>query len=178
MLLLIKIKEVYEMKMSKKNIVTVLCMAIMLILCCTTMVFAEDGSEAPTAALYGTFWSLLPPLIAIGLALITKEVYSSLFIGIVVGGVLYSIGSTEYGMFEGTFRHVLYDGIIGNLTASANVGILVFLVLLGVIVCLMNLTGGSAAFGRWAENHIHTRVGAQLATVVLGILIFVDDYFN
>ena len=107
-----------------------------------------------------------------------KEVYSSLFIGIVIGGILYSVGSTDYNMFEGTFRHVLYDGIIANLSDSNNVGILVFLVMLGVIVCLMNKSGGSAAFGRWAQKHIHTRIGAQLATIVLGVLIFVDDYFN
>ena len=115
---------------------------------------------------------------AIALALITKEVYSSLFIGIVIGGILYAIGSPDYNLFEGTFRHVLYDGIIGNLSDSYNVGILVFLVILGAIVCLMNKSGGSAAFGRWAQEHIHSRVGAQLATVALGVLIFVDDYFN
>ena len=165
------------MKGLKQRIVWIIGLA-MLIVACTPLIAlaAEEAAAEPT--LYGTFWSLMPPIIAIGLALITKEVYSSLFIGIVFGGILYSIGSTEYNMFEGTFRHVLYDGIIGNLSSGGNVGILVFLVLLGVIVCLMNQTGGSAAFGRWAQNHIHSRVGAQLATVVLGILIFVDDYFN
>ncbi len=95
-----------------------------------------------------------------------------------IGGILYSYGSTDYNMFEGTFRHVLYDGIIANLSDSNNVGILVFLVMLGIIVCLMNRSGGSAAFGRWAKNHIHSRMGAQLATIVLGVLIFIDDYFN
>lgn len=165
------------MKRLKQRIVWIIGLA-MLIVACTPLIAlaAEEAAAEPT--LYGTFWSLMPPIIAIGLALITKEVYSSLFIGIVFGGILYSIGSTEYNMFEGTFRHVLYDGIIGNLSSGGNVGILVFLVLLGVIVCLMNQTGGSAAFGRWAQNHIHSRVGAQLATVVLGVLIFVDDYFN
>lgn len=123
--------------------------------------------------MYGTIWALVPPFLAIGLALITKEVYSSLFIGIVVGGLFFS-GFT----FTGTFEHVLNDGIVASLSDSYNVGILVFLVILGIIVSLMNKSGGSAAFGRWAEAHIKSRVGAQLATLVLGILIFVDDYFN
>ena len=123
--------------------------------------------------MYGTIWALVPPFLAIGLALITKEVYSSLFIGIVVGGLFFS-GFT----FTGTFEHVLNDGIVASLSDSYNVGILVFLVILGIIVSLMNKSGGSAAFGRWAETHIKSRVGAQLATLVLGVLIFVDDYFN
>ena len=117
--------------------------------------------------------ALLPPVIAIALALITKEVYSSLFIGILVGGLLYSNFS-----FEGTVTHAFSDGIVASLSDSYNVGILVFLVVLGAIVCLMNKAGGSAAFGRWAQSHIHSRVGAQLATILLGCLIFIDDYFN
>lgn len=123
--------------------------------------------------MYGTIWALLPPFLAIGLALITKEVYSSLFIGIVVGGLLWS-GFT----FTGTFEHVLNDGLIASLSDSYNVGILIFLVILGIMVCLMNRSGGSAAFGRWAQVHIKTRVGASLATLLLGVLIFIDDYFN
>lgn len=122
---------------------------------------------------YNTVWGLLPPVIAIALALITKEVYSSLFIGILVGGLLYSNFS-----FEGTVRHVFLDGIVASLSDSYNVGILIFLVILGAMVCLMNRAGGSAAFGRWAQTHIKSRVGAQLTTVVLGCLIFIDDYFN
>ena len=122
---------------------------------------------------FNTALSLLPPVIAIALALITKEVYSSLFIGIVVGGLLYSNFS-----FEGTVLHVFESGIISVLSDSYNVGILVFLVILGAMVCLMNKAGGSAAFGRWAQGHIKSRVGAQLATIVLGCLIFIDDYFN
>ncbi|MBP3486496.1 MAG: Na+/H+ antiporter NhaC family protein, partial [Oscillospiraceae bacterium] len=122
---------------------------------------------------YNTFWALLPPIIAIALALITKEVYSSLFVGILVGGLLYSNFS-----FEGTVTHVFSDGIVSVLSDSYNVGILVFLVILGAMVCLMNKAGGSAAFGRWAQTHIKSRVGAQLATVLLGCLIFIDDYFN
>ena len=119
---------------------------------------------------YNTVWGLLPPVIAIALALITKEVYSSLFIGILVGGLLYSNFS-----FEGTVRHVFLDGIVASLSNSYNVGILIFLVILGAMVCLMNRAGGSAAFGRWAQTHIKSRVGAQLTTVVLGCLIFIDD---
>lgn len=118
-------------------------------------------------------WSLLPPFIAIALALITKEVYSSLFIGILAGGLLYSGFK-----FEGTLTHVFNDGIVASLSDAYNVGILVFLVILGILVCLMNKAGGSAAFGRWAEKHIKTRVGAQLATMALGVFIFIDDYFN
>ena len=120
-----------------------------------------------------SFWSLLPPIIAIVLALVTKEVYSSLFIGIVAGGLMWSGFS-----FEGTVTHVFNDGVVASLSDSYNVGILVFLVILGIIVSLMTKTGGSAAFGRWASKHIKTRVGAQLATMCLGVLIFIDDYFN
>ena len=122
---------------------------------------------------YQTAWSLLPALVAIGLALITKEVYSSLFIGIVLGGLLYS-GFT----FEGTLVHVFQDGIVGSISDAYNVGILAFLVILGIMVCLMNKAGGSAAFGRWAAKNIKSKAGAQLATMALGVLIFIDDYFN
>lgn len=122
---------------------------------------------------YATILSLLPPIIAIVLALITKEVYSSLIIGIVVGGVIYAGGN-----FEGTLNHVLFDGFVSSLADSYNMGIVIFLVLLGTLVSLMNKAGGSAAFGRWASKHIKSRTGAQLATVALGCLIFIDDYFN
>lgn len=165
------------MKGLKQRIVWIAGLAMLIVMCGSLFAFAEGGEEY-VPQLYGTFWSLVPPIVAIALALITKEVYSSLFIGIVIGGILYAIGSPDYNLFEGTFSHVLYDGIIGNLSDSYNVGILVFLVILGAIVCLMNKSGGSAAFGRWAQEHIHSRVGAQLATVALGVLIFVDDYFN
>ena len=132
-----------------------------------------EGYVLAESRFYNTFWALLPPIIAIALALITKEVYSSLFVGILVGGLLYS----NFG-FEGTVTHVFSDGIVAVLSDSYNVGILVFLVILGAMVCLMNKAGGSAAFGRWAQTHIKSRVGAQLATVLLGCLIFIDDYFN
>ena len=120
-----------------------------------------------------SFWSLLPAIIAIALALITKEVYSSLFVGIVVGGLLYSGFS-----FTGTINHVFVDGMIGQLSDGWNVGILIFLVVLGAMVMLMNRAGGSAAFGKWAVTHVKTKVGAQIATILLGMLIFIDDYFN
>ena len=107
------------------------------------------------------------------LALITKEVYSSLFIGIVAGGLIYSKFS-----FEGTIVHVFSDGFITAIADSYNIGIIIFLVLLGALVSMMNKTGGSAAFGRWTAKHIKSRVGAQICTTVLGMLIFVDDYFN
>ncbi len=138
-------------------------------------VHAEGAEEVVeySSPFYKTFWSLLPPIIAITLALITKEVYSSLFFGIIVGGLLYSNFS-----FEGTLTHVFNDGIVASLSDPYNVGILVFLVILGIMVNLMNKAGGSAAFGRWASKHIKTRAGAQLATFALGVLIFIDDYFN
>lgn len=123
--------------------------------------------------MYATFWALIPPVVAIVLALITKEVYSSLFIGIVVGGLFFS------GFhFEGTVTHIIEDGFLTVLSNAENVGILIFLVILGTIVCLINHAGGSAAFGQWAQTHIKSRIGAQLMTVVLGIVIFIDDYFN
>ena len=124
-------------------------------------------------AVYATFWAVLPPLVAIVLALITKEVYSSLFLGVLTGAILYA------GMdFDGIVNHILQDGLIASLTDGWNVGILIFLVILGMIVALMNLSGGSKAFGGWALKRVKSRVAAQIATVILGVIIFVDDYFN
>ena len=154
---------------------------------CATLgvVLSEDGQAVPCdtcggtgytqaeSQFYNTALSLLPPVVAIGLALITKEVYSSLFIGIVVGGLLFSNFN-----FEGTINHVFSGGIVSQLSDSYNVGILIFLVILGTLVCLMNKAGGSAAFGRWAKQNIKSRAGAQLASILLGCLIFIDDYFN
>lgn len=157
--------------MNKKRIVKITLTAAILIAIVIFAVCMADGTDS--GGFRESIWSLLPPIIAIALALITKEVYSSLLIGIVFGGLLYSNFS-----FEGTVTHVLSDGIASVLSDSYNVGILVFLVILGAMVCLMNRAGGSAAFGRWAATHIKTRVGAQLATVALGVLIFIDDYFN
>lgn len=119
--------------------------------------------------MYATIWALLPPVIAIALALITKEVYSSLFIGILAGGLLYAVpGSGSVGtVFEGTLLHVFQGGVLGVLSEPYNMGILVFLIVLGAMICLMNKVGGSAAFGRWVASNIKTRDGAQLATVML-----------
>lgn len=131
---------------------------------------------APITEAKGTLWSLFPPVIAIGLALITKEVYSSLFVGILSGGIIYAAASGTG--FEGTFKAVVQDGLITNLSNAYNVGILVFLVVLGIIGVLMNKAGGSRAYGEWAAAHIKGRRGAALSTFFLGVLIFVDDYFN
>ncbi len=133
--------------------------------------------------MYNTLWALVPPVVAIVLALITKEVYSSLFVGVAVGGLIYSFTATPvkylYMVHPVTaLEHVFKDGIIASLSDSYNVGILVFLVFLGIIVALMNKAGGSAAFGNWASTHVKSRVGSQLATIGLGVLIFIDDYFN
>lgn len=132
----------------------------------------------------GTFWSLVPSIVAISLALITKEVYSSLFIGVVIGAIFYSI-SMGTGL-DGFITHLLNNkidddhayGLIHCLSDSWNVGILIFLVILGTMVALMNKAGGSASFGRWAVTRVRTKVSAQLAAIILGVLIFIDDYFN
>ena len=139
--------------------------------------FADKISEAIAVVqeeigAYATFASLLPPIIAIALALLTKEVYSSLFIGIVSGALIYS-NFNPWGMVTNTF-----DVMVSKLADSWNVGILIFLVVLGMMVSLVNKAGGSAAYGRWASKHIKTRAGAMVSTAVLGMLIFVDDYFN
>lgn len=151
----------------------VLLMSLLILCCSSTTVFAADTSAEYVPQLYATIWSLVPPVVAIVLALITKEVYSSLFVGILIGGAFWSGFKAE-----ATILHVFQDGVVGVLTDSYNMGILVFLVILGVMVCMMNKAGGSAAFGRWAKEHIKTRAGAQLATIALGVLIFIDDYFN
>ena len=161
--------------MSKKagTALSVMAMVFMGALASPLTVLAADAEETYQPALYATIWALLPPLVAIVLALITKEVYSSLFVGIVVGALIYSGFK-----FEGTVTQIFQGGIIKVLSDSYNVGILIFLVILGSVVCMMNKAGGSAAFGRWASKKIHTRVGAELAAIILGILIFIDDYFN
>ena len=157
-----------------KRILSLLSVLLILLLLTTVAAFAEgEGDAEVPSRFYQTFWSLLPAIIAIGLALITKEVYTSLFVGILVGGLLYANFN-----FEGTLTHIFNDGFVGSLADGYNVGILVFLVILGILVVLMNKAGGSAAFGRWAAEHIKTRAGAQLSVIALGVLIFVDDYFN
>lgn len=157
----------------KKGIFTVLSMVCIVFLCCSMPVMAAETTTQYVPAMYATIWSLVPPVVAIALALITKEVYSSLFLGILVGAVFYAGFD-----FELTVNHLFSAGFIGVLSDEDHVGILVFLVILGTMVAMMNKAGGSAAFGRWASEHIHTRVGAQLATIAFGCLIFIDDYFN
>ena len=157
----------------KKNIKRTAVLSMVLVLMFATTVFGAEQTEEYVPAVYATFWALVPPVVAIGLALITKEVYSSLFVGVLMGGILYSGFS-----FEGTITHIFEDGMISVLSDSYNVGILIFLVILGTMVCLMNRAGGSAAFGQFAADHIKGRVGAELATILLGCLIFIDDYFN
>ena len=158
---------------NKRKMRYVFLMSLLILCCSSTTVFAADTSAEYVPQLYATIWSLVPPVVAIVLALITKEVYSSLFVGILIGGAFWSGFKPE-----ATILHVFQDGVVGVLTDSYNMGILVFLVILGVMVCMMNKAGGSAAFGRWAKEHIKTRAGAQLATIALGVLIFIDDYFN
>lgn len=159
-----------QMKMRWRMLVPT---ALLLAMAFSTTVFAAGEETLYVPDLHATFWALVPAIVAIGLALITKEVYSSLFVGILMGALLYS--GFE---FELTITHIFSDGIIGVLSDSYNVGILVFLVILGAMVSLMNKAGGSAAFGQFAAGKIKNRVGAQLATILLGVLIFIDDYFN
>ena len=160
--------------MKKNNlgrVLSVLAVLVLIVALMTTAVFATEDSAPGESGMYGTFWALVPPIVAIGLALITKEAYSSLFVGILVGALLHC-------QFKpvATLDTIVNDGLI---TAIAdNAGIFLFLVILGTIVALVNASGGSAAFGRWAEKNIKSRVGAMLATFVLGVLIFIDDYFN
>jgi len=140
---------------------------------CTACNGSGVGDEPAESNYYSTLMALAPPVIAIVLALVTKEVYSSLFIGILSGALLYS----NFNLI-GAVDAIVNDGLIANVGDSWNAGILIFLVLLGIMVALVNVAGGSAAFGRWAKTHVKTRVGAQLATFALGVLIFIDDYFN
>ena len=144
---------------------------MILTLCMMTVTAFAAGEEAAGPGMYGTFWALVPPIVAIVLALITKEAYSSLFIGIVVGGLFVCVFAPV-----ATLDTVLNDGLVSSF--AVNAGIFLFLVLLGIIVALVNASGGSAAFGRWAEKNIKSRTGAMLATFALGVLIFIDDYFN
>ena len=152
----------------------ILLIATIILICAmtTVTVFATGGEGSEELGkFFGTFWSLVPPLIAIVLALITKEVYSSLFIGILAGALLHSNFN-----IVGTVDSLVNEGLIASVSGTA--GIFVFLVILGIMVALINKTGGSAAFGKWASTHIKSKIGASLATFVLGVLIFIDDYFN
>lgn len=160
--------------MNRKKLFTLLLVITVIFMASTLPVLAEStAGEEYQSNVYATFWSLLPPIIAIALALITKEVYSSLFIGIMSGALLYANFNPLIA-----FNTMFAEGFISSLADSWNVGILIFLVVLGTIVCLMNKAGGSAAYGKWAAEKIKTRKGAILSTFGLGVLIFVDDYFN
>lgn len=164
----------------KKNRVNLIALVVAIAVIVMAIIVVASGTET-----YATFWALVPPIVAIGLALITKEVYSSLFVGLLVGAILGSpLAFNDAGDVEAyagsrvtnTVDHVVSDGLIAAVKGTA--GIFLFLVILGIIVSLINKAGGSAAFGRWAAVHIKSRIGAQLATFVLGVLIFIDDYFN
>ena len=157
--------------LNKKNILAFF--SFIFVLATAFVAFAEGEEAEHVSRFASTFWALVPPVIAIVLALISKEVYSSLFVGILSGALLYANFNLETAM-----NHMLVDGFIASLSDSWNVGILVFLVILGAIVALMNKAGGSAAFGRWASTKIKSKLGAQCATIALGVLIFIDDYFN
>lgn len=160
------------MNFDKKRLLQITILVILLSIMFSGLAFADTGEET-APAVYSTFWSLLPPLIAIGLALITKEVYSSLFIGILAGALLVANGNPVTAITT-----MVGDGFISSLSDSWNVGILMFLVILGIIVVAMNKAGGSLAYGEWARDKIKTRKGAMGATFGLGVLIFIDDYFN
>ena len=154
--------------MKKIKASTIIKLVFIVVVVALVIIATASGNDH-----YSTIWALLPPVVAIGLALATKEVYSSLFVGIFIGGVLYS-GFCGRQLWV----HIFQDGFVASVADSYNVGILIFLVILGALVALMNKAGGSEAFGRWASEHIKTKTGAMLATIFLGILIFIDDYFN
>ena len=160
-----------HVSLKRRALLAILVLAALVI---AATVFAEAEGATESNPFTNSFWALVPPIVAIGLALITKEVYSSLFIGILVGACFYAKFN-----FVGIMNHLFIDGLVGTaLSDSYNVGILVFLVILGVMVALMNKSGGAAAFGKWSAQKIKGRTGAQIATICLGVLIFIDDYFN
>ncbi len=154
---------------TSRRILRILLLVVLLCSVLTVSVLAADGEEGPR--MFGTFWALIPPLVAIVLALITKEAYSALFVGVVLGALF----AADFAPVK-TVNLIISDGLITAL--ADNAGIFLFLVLLGILVALVNAAGGSAAFGRWAEKNIRTKAGAMLATFILGVLIFIDDYFN
>lgn len=166
------------MKIKGKQIGMIVFIAIIIVLMVITSQTPGTIADADSyqCKTYATIFSLLPPVIAIGLALITKEVYTSLLAGIIAGGLLYSNFNLE--LMLNTIFYQEDGGMVYKLSDSWNVGILVFLVMLGILVALLNKAGGSAAFGKWASKHIKTRIGAQISVMILGVMIFVDDYFN
>ena len=159
------------MNRNRKRLVFTLVLSMLLVLAFSVPALAAEEGAEQASRLYGTFWSLIPPVIAIVLALITKEAYSSLFIGVLCGGLLAANFS-----FTGTLDVLVSDGFIAAVSSSA--GIFIFLVILGILVALINKTGASAAFAAWAKKNIKSRAGAIIATFLLGVLIFIDDYFN
>ena len=161
--------------MLKKRKLLAFLLLLIVVVAALTISALADGEEAAEAAspMFGTFWALVPPIVAIVLALITKEVYSSLFIGIVIGA-LFNANFSPIG----ALNTMVNDGFIAKLADSWNIGILIFLVVLGIIVVLVNKAGGSRAYGEWAVRRIKSRKGAMFATFVLGVIIFIDDYFN
>ena len=169
-----EVNSIMHRKINKKRLLLILLVFVLTIAALTISAAASDGEDGgSTSNMYGTFWALVPPIVAIALALITKEVYSSLFVGILIGA-LFNMNFNVVGTWQLTFE----DGFVASLADSWNVGILLFLVMLGTIVVLVNKAGGSAAYGEWAVKKIKSRKGAQFATFVLGVLIFIDDYFN
>ena len=165
------------MKIKRKQMVMLVMLAIFAALLVVTIITGGKETDGEyTSIAYATIFSLLPPVIAIGLALFTKEVYTSLLAGILAGALLYSNGNLET-MVNTMFFHE-EGGMVYKLADAWNVGIIVFLVMLGILVSLLNKAGGSAAFGKWASKRIKTRIGAQISVMILGVMIFVDDYFN
>lgn len=164
--------------MKRKQIGMLIFLAVIVILLFVTANTSGviTDPENYQCSVYATVFALLPPVIAIGLALITKEVYTSLLAGIITGGLLYSNFNLE--LMINTIFFQEDGGMVYKLADAWNVGILVFLVMLGILVSMLNKAGGSAAFGKWASKHIKTRIGAQISVMILGVLIFVDDYFN
>ena len=164
--------------MKRKQIGMLIFLAVIVILLFVTANTSGviTDPENYQCGVYATVFALLPPVIAIGLALITKEVYTSLLAGIITGGLLYSNFNLE--LMINTIFFQEDGGMVYKLADAWNVGILVFLVMLGILVSMLNKAGGSAAFGKWASKHIKTRIGAQISVMILGVLIFVDDYFN
>ena len=166
-----------KMKVKRKQAVMLGLIAVFAVLLAITMLTGKPSADGEyTSVVYATALSLLPPVIAIGLALFTKEVYTSLLAGILAGALLYANGNLELMLNTMLFNED--GGMVSKLSDSGNVGILVFLVMLGILVSLLNKAGGSAAFGKWASKHIKTRIGAQISVMILGVLIFIDDYFN
>ncbi len=161
-----------KQKMKRKSLVALIAAVVIIaVLIVGAITTAGASTEESVSNMYGTFWALVPPIIAIALALITKEVYSSLFIGVILGALMNSNFS-----IVGTLNNVVNDGLVTAISDTA--GIFAFLVILGIIVALVNRAGGSQAFGRWAAKNVKTKLGASLATFALGVLIFIDDYFN